>query len=112
MTQQALTIRMHEADNVAIVANAGGLPSGTVLLSGLTLRDQVPQGHKVALMDIPEGSAVRRYDVAIGYAQRDIAAGSWVHERLLRMPDARSLEDLPMATQGRELSEPLAGYTF
>ena len=47
-----LTIRMHEADNVAIVANDGGLAAGTRLPSGLTLRDQVPQGHKVALVDL------------------------------------------------------------
>ena len=46
-----LTIRMDERDNVAIVANDGGLPSGTVLASGLALRDRVPQGHKVALCD-------------------------------------------------------------
>ena len=46
------TIRMHERDNVAIVANDGGLPAGTVFPSGLTLREQVPQGHKVALVDI------------------------------------------------------------
>ena len=37
------------------------------------------------------GSAVTRYDVTIGYALDDIAAGRWVHERLLRMPDAREL---------------------
>ena len=47
-----LTISMHERDNVAIVANDGGLPSGTVLPGGLTLCDRVPQGHKVALQDI------------------------------------------------------------
>ena len=36
-----------------------------------------------------------RYNVPIGYALKDIAAGSWVHERLLRMPEARALTDLP-----------------
>ena len=36
-----LTIRMHAADNVAIVANHGGLPAGTALEQGLTLKDQV-----------------------------------------------------------------------
>ncbi|AMO24649.1 galactarate dehydratase [Ramlibacter solisilvae] len=112
MSDKPLTIRMHEADNVAIVANTGGLPAGAVLAGGVSLRDHVPQGHKVALVDIAEGSAVRRYDVAIGYAQRDIPAGSWVHERLLRMPEARSLEDLPMATRGRAPFEALEGYTF
>ena len=53
-----LTIRMHAADNVAIVANDGGLPAGTVLASGLTLVDKVPQAHKVALQDIPQGGVV------------------------------------------------------
>jgi len=110
--QQPLTILMHPADNVAIVANDGGLPAGTRLASGLILRDKVPQGHKVALVDLPAGSAVRRYDVAIGHALQDIPAGSWVHERLLRMPEARGLEDLPMATVKREPLPPLTGYTF
>ena len=54
-----LTIRMHDRDNVAIVANDGGLPAGTVFPSGLTLREHVPQGHKVALVDLAEGGAVR-----------------------------------------------------
>ncbi len=107
-----LTIRMHESDNVAIVANDGGLPAGTALPSGLVLRERVPQAHKVALMDIPEGAAVRRYGVAIGYALAAIPAGSWVHERLLRMPAARVLDDLPIATVKPAAQEPLAGYTF
>ena len=112
-----LTIRMHAEDNVAIVANDGGLPAGTLLPAGvpgagITLRDKVPQGHKVALADISEGGVVRRYNVPIGYALKDIAAGSWVHERLLQMPSARALEGLPMATVKPPVLEPLTGYTF
>ena len=95
---QPLIIRMHDGDNVAIVANDGGLPAGTVLPGGPTLREKVPQAHKVALVDLPAGMPVRRYGVIIGHALRDIAAGSWVHERLLKMPAARGLEGLPMAT--------------
>jgi galactarate dehydratase len=106
------TIRMHPRDNVAIVANDGGLPAGTVLPNGLTLRDQVPQGHKVALVDVPADTPVWRYGVAIGYALKDIAAGSWVHERLLQMPSARSLDDLPIATIKPDPLPPLEGYTF
>nr|WP_296018688.1 galactarate dehydratase [uncultured Acidovorax sp.] len=117
MNRPALTIRMHADDNVAIVANDGGLPAGTLLPAGvpgagITLRDKVPQGHKVALADIPEGGVVRRYNVPIGYALKDIAAGSWVHERLLQMPSARALEGLPMATVKPPVLEPLMGYTF
>lgn len=105
-------IAMHPADNVAIVANDGGLDAGATFDDGLVLRDRVPQGHKVALVDVPAGGEIRRYDVVIGHALKAIPAGSWVHERLLHMPDARGLHDLPMATVKRAPQEPLAGYTF
>ena len=111
-SQKPLTIRMHERDNVAIVANDGGLSAGTQFASGLTLCERVPQGHKVALVDLPEGTPVLRYNVTIGYALKDIPAGSWVHERLLKMPSARSLDDLPIATVKPEPQPPLDGYTF
>ena len=107
-----LIIRMQARDNVAIVANNGGLPAGTVLPDGLVLRDQVPQGHKVALVDLPAKSAVLRYGIPIGYALKDIPAGSWVHERLLDMPSARELDNLPIATVKPEPLPPLEGYTF
>ncbi len=105
-------IRMNDRDNVAIVANDGGLAAGTVLPDGLVLKERVPQGHKVALADIAEGAAVRRYDVAIGFALAPIAAGRWVHEKLLRMPDARGLDNLPVADAPRPPLEPLEGHTF
>ena len=107
-----LTIRMNSRDNVAIVANNGGLPAGTVLSTGQILRDKIPQGHKVALLDLKEDDAVLRYGVPIGYALQDIAAGSWVHERLLRMPDARTLDELPLATIKPDAAAPLEGFTF
>jgi galactarate dehydratase len=107
-----LHITMHEADNVAIVANDGGLPAGTRFPSGLVLVDKVPQGHKVALVDIAAGEAVRRYNVVIGRAARDIPKGSWVHERLLEMPAARSLDGLPIANVKPPSLPPLEGYTF
>ncbi|MES2686174.1 MAG: galactarate dehydratase [Pseudomonadota bacterium] len=110
--RQPITIRMHDADNVAIVANDGGLPPGAVLADGLVLVDRIPQGHKVALVDLPKGTPVLRYNVPIGYALKDIPAGSWVHERLLEMPAARGLEGLPIATVKPPIQGPLEGYTF
>jgi len=107
-----LTIRMNSRDNVAIVANNSGLPAGTVLSTGQILRDKIPQGHKVALLDLQKDDAVLRYGVPIGYALQDIAAGSWVHERLLRMPAARTLDDLPLATIKPDAAAPLEGFTF
>ena len=103
---------MHENDNVAIVANDGGLTAGAVFADGLTLVEAVPQGHKVALCDLAEGDAVVRYNVTIGYASCVILRGSWVSERVLRMPPARSLSDLPVATRLAPAGAPLEGYTF
>ncbi|MBU3712284.1 MAG: galactarate dehydratase [Limnohabitans sp.] len=107
-----LTIKMNDQDNVAIVANPGGLPAGTPLTNGLVLKDAVPQGHKVALTDLPAKSAVVRYGIPIGFAMKDIPAGSWVHERLLEMPTARELDNLPIATVKPPPQSALEGYTF
>ncbi len=104
-----LHIVMDRRDNVAIVANDGGLPAGTRLSCGVTLVDRVPQGHKVALVDLAPGDPVRRYDVVIGRALGAIPAGSWVHERLLEMPAARSLDDLPVATVPAPVAPSTAG---
>jgi galactarate dehydratase len=105
-------IKMHEADNVAIVVNDGGLPAGSVFEGGLTLVEGVPQGHKVALVDLAEGDPVTRYNVTIGYADRAIPRGSWVSEKVLRMPGARSLDGLPIGTRKPAPLPPLEGFTF
>ncbi len=105
-------IRMHDRDNVAIVGNDGGLPAGTPLPDGPVLREKVPQAHKVALVDLRAGAEVLRYGVNIGTAKAPIAAGSWVHERLLDMPAARSLDGLPMATVEPAVRPPLEGHSF
>jgi len=105
-------ILMHENDNVAIVVNDGGLPAGAVFESGLTLREAVPQGHKVALRALSKGEPVRRYNVIIGYAASDLPAGSWVAEAQVDMPDARELVNLPVSTNLAPAAAPLEGYTF
>lgn len=105
-------VRMDPRDNVAIVGNDGGLPAGTALPGGVVLQEKVPQAHKVALADLKAGDAVLRYGIAIGYALQDIAAGRWVHERLLRMPEARTLDGLPMATCRMPDAPPPEARTF
>jgi galactarate dehydratase len=105
-------IRMDADDNVAIVANDFGLHAGAQLPSGPILRERVPQGHKIALVDLAEGTPVRRYGVVIGYAAEPLPAGSWVNEQRLVMPTAPALEGLPIATKNAPLAPPLEGYTF
>lgn len=107
-----LYVQVHAQDNVAIVVNEGGLRAGTRFESGLTLVDDVPEAHKIALVDIAAGEPILRYGSVIGYAERAIARGSWVHEALMGLPAAPSLDDLPLANAVPERLPPLDGYTF
>jgi galactarate dehydratase len=115
MTATAQTpryIRLHPHDNVAIVVNDFGLPAGSIFPCGLTLRAYVPQGHKVALTEIPEGTPIRRYNEIIGLAAKPIAAGDWVEEAGIRMPEAPILADLDLANTPPAAQPALDGYTF
>ncbi len=105
-------IRMHAADNVVIVANDGGLKAGTAL-AGVTLLEDIPQGHKVAVQDIAGGDPVIRYGVCVGVALEPLREGSWVRESLLGVPPAPSLEAVAtLVPEGVPPMEPLEGHTF
>jgi galactarate dehydratase len=107
-----LYIRLREDDNVAIIANQGGLQPGTEFASGLRLTEQIPQGHKVALADIAAGAPIKRYGEVIGHAASSIAKGSWVKEALVLMPEPPSLTNLPKSRGTPLAQEPLEGFTF
>ncbi len=105
-------IRLNDADNVAIVANSFGLPAGTRFPCGLALTERVPQGHKVALVDIPADAPIVRYGEVIGTAIGPIAQGAWGEEAKVRMPAAPGLDTLELATRVPAPLPPLEGYTF
>jgi galactarate dehydratase len=107
-----LSVKVHASDNVAIIVNEGGLPKGTQFDSGLVLTEDIPEAHKVALVDLPLGAPIVRYGVTIGYAAVGIARGSWVHEGVTRVPEPPSLESLPLATAVPSSLPTLEGYTF
>lgn len=87
----AFYIKVDETDNVAIIVNDRGLKAGTRFPDGLTLVEHIPQGHKVALVDIPVHGEIIRYGEVIGYAVRDIPQGSWIDESLVELPKAPPL---------------------
>jgi len=73
-------LKIHPGDSVAVALTA--LPAGSVLQvdgQAVTLREDIPQGHKFALAGIPAGEPVIKYGAPIGTAQADIPAGGWVH---------------------------------
>ncbi|MEW6721551.1 MAG: galactarate dehydratase [Thermodesulfobacteriota bacterium] len=109
---RARSIKIHERDNVAIVADPGGLPAGAVLEDGTVLREAVPAAHKVALADLPEGVPVIRYGEVIGRAAKAIPRGSWIDESLVLLPEPPALDALPLETGRAPALPPLSGYTF
>jgi altronate hydrolase len=67
-------------DNVAVAL--APLTQGTVVkIAGqnLTIKEAIPQGHKVALRAIADGQPIIKYSYSIGRATQTIASGQWVH---------------------------------
>ena len=69
-------IRINPRDNVAVALQP--LKAGEEALC-VTLREDIPAGHKFALCDIAENENVVKYGFPIGHATQPISAGSWVH---------------------------------
>jgi len=111
-TNGAHLIQIHAQDNVAIVVDAGGLKAGTRLDNGLVLTGDVPQGHKVALVELQAEDPIIRYGEVIGLATQVIPRGSWIDESRVRLPQAPALEELPLGFRSQPASEPLEDYTF
>lgn len=50
----------------------------------LSLKEDIPAGHKFSLRDIKEGELIIKYGHPIGYAKKDILQGSHVHTMNLK----------------------------
>ena len=98
-------IRINEKDNVAIAVQA--LAQGVELMPGVVTLSEIPQGHKIALTDIPKDAPIIRYGVVLGYALDDITRGQWINEHMLRLPTPPGLSNMPYGTNIRtDLPEP------
>jgi altronate hydrolase len=110
-----LAVRIHPDDNVAVAV--GPLHEGTeVAVDGVrvTLTEDIPAGHKLALVPLEAGEAVRKYGFVIGEATADVAAGTWVHSHNLRTRLSGTLDYhyQPSARNGSASAEAptFAGY--
>ena len=76
---------LHPDDNVATLLEAGA--DGDVVLiysrSGERIAalpcNGIPRGHKIVLVDLHAGQAIRKYGQVIGVCTADISRGGWVH---------------------------------
>lgn len=75
-----IVVRLDPRDDVAIAK--APLAPGAVLRTDagdVTVRQMIPEGHKVALAGRQQGDPVRRYGHVIGFALRPIEPGEHVH---------------------------------
>ena len=100
------TVRLHENDNLAVAVDP--IMPGSIL-HGVTARDRVPRGHKIALAPISVGEPIFKFGQIIGFASKPVEAGEWLHEHNVEMhafardyhfaEDARSETILPVEAQ-------------
>ena len=77
-------IRINSLDNVIVALTP--LKSGTKINinGGITLKDDIPQGHKFAVVDIPKGGNVVKYGFPIGHVTQDVAQGCHIDHNILK----------------------------
>lgn len=87
-----LCIKINERDNVAVAIH--DIAKGTEVLPGVVTQEDIPQAHKIALVDRPKGSEVYRYGVLLGTTSEDIPKGGWINEKNLIMAPAPDLDSM------------------
>lgn len=73
-------LKIHPEDKVAVALKP--LSKGTVLTvdeCSVVLAEDIPQGHKFALVPLTANEPVIKYGSPIGIAKEDIPKGAWIH---------------------------------
>ena len=72
---------MAPGDNVGVALRdiAGGTPASDLRGTRRVAREPIPQGHKIALVDIEPDELLIRFGVPVGVATAPIAAGRLAH---------------------------------
>ena len=90
---QTKFLKINTADNVAVaIVNLPKGESMTIDGVAITLKEDVPAGHKFALKDFAEGENVIKYGYPIGHTLKAIEAGCWINENNLKTNLAGLLE--------------------
>ncbi|MBQ7954809.1 MAG: altronate dehydratase [Lachnospiraceae bacterium] len=82
-------LRINDNDNVAVAIQTI-LAGDTIVISGndgditVTAVEEIPAGHKIALVDMPEGTSVIKYGFQIGFTKEAVKKGAWIHTHNLK----------------------------
>lgn len=109
MPQAIKAVQINPLDTVAVLT-AAAEKGRTIALSGaetLTVLEEIPAGHKIALRGIAAGELVVKYGCPIGRATAEIPRGAWVHTHNLATSltgeTAYRFEKAPAPPKGDEL---------
>lgn len=105
-------IQINRADNVVVAIDT--LSAGdhiTVGTTTVTVREEIPAGHKVALQDFKTGEPIIKYGFPIGHARKEILTGSLVNEKNIKT-NLEGLQDYTWQPQDTTLDIPDKGLTF
>ncbi|MGI8458575.1 MAG: UxaA family hydrolase [Propionibacteriaceae bacterium] len=95
-----VALRLSPHDEVAIALRpieAGTVLSGDGNVADLTVRQDIPRSHKVALTSVARGGHLHKYGQSIGRVTADIRAGDHVHSHNLGMDDAERTHEFGTA---------------
>ena len=78
-------LKINPADNV-VVAIQPQSAGAVIEVDGkaITVPEDVPAGHKIAIADIAAGENVIKYGFPIGHAREDKKAGAWMNEHNIK----------------------------
>lgn len=105
-------IQINPADNVIVAIDP--LSTGdqiTVDNIQITIQENIPAGHKVALKDFTTSDDIIKYGFPIGHAGNDIPAGTWVNEKNIKT-NLDGLQDYIWQPQDTTLHIPNKELTF
>ena len=110
--KQTSFLKINPADSVVVCLQA--ISAGTTIeVDGktVTLLQDTPAGHKVAINDMKEGEDVIKYGYPIGHATKDLKAGEWINEDNLKTNLSGKLE-YTYAPVDEALTIPVENRTF
>jgi altronate hydrolase len=108
-TGAAAVLRLNPLDDV-LIARRPLLAGETLEQEGVTVRQDIVPGHKIACRPIKAGHPVRRYGQIIGFAIADIESGEHVHVHNLAMGEFT--RDYAFSVDAKPESEPSEAPTF
>ena len=74
-------LKINQADNVAVaISNLKAGEKINIDNQIISLQEDIPAGHKIALQNFEEGENVIKYGYPIGHTRQSVIQGSWMNE--------------------------------